>query len=82
MIAACNASRYRPCEPFFLLSERAVVLALSTRIRAYPLLIAGAYGATGSIAFSVPGQPGGPADEKCKSWLTACALPMGTMSTR
>jgi hypothetical protein len=68
MIAARNASRYRSCEPFSL-SERTVVLAFSARIGAYSLLIARAYGATGSIAFSIPGRPGGLADEKCKSWL-------------
>ena len=30
-----------------------------------PLLIVRAYGATGSIAFSIPGRPGGLANEKC-----------------
>ena len=38
--------------------ERTVGLAVGTRIRAYPLLIARAYGRTGTIAFSIPGRPG------------------------
>src|SRR5579872_6532256 len=36
---------------------------------ALPREIASAYSATGSIAFSIPGRPGGLAVEKCKSWL-------------
>jgi hypothetical protein len=35
---------------------------------AQPLLIARAYGATASIAFSIPGRPGGLAEEKCRTW--------------
>src|SRR5208282_2468612 len=68
--AARNASRDRSCEPFLFRTDRGACPrhAYWRRRARRPLLIARAYGATASIAFPIPGRPGGLADEKCRTW--------------